>query len=155
VSPFGVTRNASSFHTIVRPGALLSFASLLILVNTSRSALPFESAIAETSTPKRLRRVRYRSTSNRLSSDWVSTIEIEVPLENVKSADDDIESPSISESASQHVVDSTDTIAAPNVKHAYERSWHILCPDRWVLSSSSSDRDADCLYSAIPLVIGI
>ncbi|KAJ9105289.1 hypothetical protein QFC21_001657 [Naganishia friedmannii] len=98
------------------------------------SALPFESAIAETSTPKRKRRVRYRSTLKRLDSDWLPTIEIEVPLKNVKSMEEGMESPSIPDAASEPVGDSTNQIA-PVVKHAYERSWHILCPDRYVSSA--------------------
>ncbi|KAJ9108082.1 hypothetical protein QFC19_002547 [Naganishia cerealis] len=100
------------------------------------SAVPFESAIKETSAPKRIRRVRYRSTSNRLKSEWLSTVEIEVALQISKSTDENTEStPSTDASAELEVNPGYQPAAdaIPVVKHAYERSWNILCPD--------SDRD--------------
>lgn len=94
--------------------------------------------------------MRYRSTANRLESDWLSTIEIEVPLENVIPADEDIDSLAITE-AVDPVVESTNqqsSTVTPVVKHAFERSWHVLCPDRYVQGATSSPSDANVLHSS-------
>lgn len=86
-----------------------------------RSSVPLHADVHDTLPPRKVRRVRYRA--NEVQRGWTSTIDLELPTTSVSGLD------LAGRAANREVIG-----AQPVTRQTYRRSWHVMCPNRCVVS---------------------